>query len=58
MIRITSSAALIAVVITFWTTPEPYKPDFSHDAFSCNYLFTVCRDKTSVLPVDWRRYTP
>lgn len=58
MIKIFAFVGLLAVALSF--VPVPFKPDFGyvHDAFVCNYLGTVCRDKMSVLPVAWQRYTP
>lgn len=46
--------------LVFWWWIPPDRPDINHafNAFVCNYADTVCRDKTSVLPVAWSRYAP
>jgi hypothetical protein len=49
-----------AALLLFAMLTHKYVPNFeqAHNAFVCNYLGTVCRDKMSVLPVAWQRYTP
>ncbi len=61
MFKIIGSAFAVVVSVTLLsatTLHDPWRPDFgwSHDAFVCNYEGSICKDKTAVLPISWRRY--
>lgn len=57
MLKLFIIAAVSLILVSFHMSPS-WRPAFdrAHGAFVCNYTSTICRDRSSVLPVAWRRY--
>ncbi len=60
MLKVVSAFVVVSCLVFSYAIalPDPFRPDFTyaHDAFACNYVGTICKERTAILPISWRRY--